>query len=185
MTLTHRLARLVGVLPAARAAVIAASVDVALASPPAELVRADRLHDQQTRRPRTLANLLRRNNVSAPVRERLISRRVSRVERRVAADAVVVRGAPELPVVLDERLLALPPVRNLAMPSDPRVDQVAERREIDDADHRRAHQVALRRRSRFTGSASASTGRCAARSARSSTLIFQPFSASPAGVMPI
>src|SRR6478609_4401652 len=141
MTHPHRLTRVIIPTPTTRTPMISAVIRITNSSPTTELRRTHSLHRNIRRRIRRLAALLGRHNQRAAVHKRLIQRRLSRIPHCVLTDPVKIRCAPELPVILPERLAASVPVRNPAMLRHPSVNQIPKRREIDNTDtvtqHRR------------------------------------------------
>src|SRR5690606_27971536 len=123
-------ARLILEVPAARAAMILAVVHVARPRPPIEQARSSSLERRPCGLGWTLAGLLWRDDQRATVDERLIEQ-LRPLARRILAHPVVVRRTPELPVVLLERCATQRQRRHAAVLLDPRIRQIAERREVD------------------------------------------------------
>ena len=181
---THRLARVIVETPPASASVVGAVVRVPSLRPPGELGWPDSLAGCPARRLRALPELLHPDDQRPPVDESLVRQRLlTRAPRRVLADPVMVRRAPELPVVLAVWLAPLEPVRDRAVRLIPAVEQVPQSREVHHPD-----PVGVRHQP--SGAADNRRGRAsrfgfAACSATSSRATDHPFSRRPAGVNPI
>src|SRR5690606_12788392 len=120
--LPPRVARLVRPLPAAPAAMIRAAIHVAGLGPTIEQHRADSLGSRDGRRPRTLARLLRRDDL----RTAILEGRSARNERLLAIlidvwlasrasvrlHPIVIASTPKLPIVHPERLALAKAVRD-------------------------------------------------------------------------
>src|SRR5690625_935554 len=128
----HRLARLVHVRPATRAAVILTPVYLAAQSPASEDARPHSLERHNRRTPRRLTRLLRANHQTTPVHEHRRASRALRVKHRTRLHPVEVHRAPHLPAVMHERIAHRPTVSDLAVRLNPVRSEETERGEIDD-----------------------------------------------------